>query len=88
MTWILLDSTALQAARYLKAESLLDVEFCDGAIYRYQAIPETTFQQFLQAESKGRYFNAHLRTKFAFGPLCPAECNQFRGDTRQPNLPG
>jgi len=77
MIWIPLNSTGIRAARYLKAESLLDVKFCDGSIYRYHAVPEKTFEQFLLAESKGRYFNFHLRTKFVFNPLASTPCNQF-----------
>jgi hypothetical protein len=69
MNWIPLTSTAIRAARYLQPESILDVEFCNGTIYRYQAVPETTFEQLLQAESKGRFFNLRVRPKFVFEPL-------------------
>jgi hypothetical protein len=71
MSWIPLNSTAIHAARYVQAESLLELEFCDGAIYRSCAVPEPTFQEFLQAESKGRYFNLHLRKKFVFDIVRP-----------------
>jgi hypothetical protein len=76
MTWIRLNSTAIQAARYIQAESLLELEFCDGAIYRSYAVPEPTFQAFLRAESKGRYFNLHLRKKFVFDTVRPAASNR------------
>jgi hypothetical protein len=75
MSWIPLDSTAVRAVRYLNAESSLELKFCDGAIYRYSAVPELTFQEFLRAESKGRYFNLHLRTQYPFDPVHPAESN-------------
>ena len=76
MTWIELNSTAIRAARYLNVESVLDLEFCDGAVYRGSAVPELTFREFLQAKSKGRFFNLHLREQFVFAPLRPAEPNR------------
>lgn len=73
MTWIELNSTAIRAACYSEAESLLDLKFWDGAVYRGSAVPELTFQDFLRAESKGRYFNLHLRKQFIFHPVRPSE---------------
>jgi len=64
MTWILLDSRSLRAARYEEPEQALELEFCDGAIHRYFPVPQRMFQQFLRAESKGRYFNLHIRKLF------------------------
>ena len=73
MSWIPLKSTAIRAARYLHAESSLELEFCDGAIYRSSAVPELTFNELLRAESKGLYFNLRLRKRFVFEPVRPAE---------------
>jgi hypothetical protein len=65
MDWMLLESGTLRAARYQEPELVLDLEFCDGSIHRYLLVPEQTFQELLGAESKGRYFNLHIRTVFA-----------------------
>jgi len=75
MIWISLNSTAIRAARYVKAKSLFELEFCDGALYSSCGVPESTFQEFLQAESKGRYFNLFMRPKFVFDPVRPIECD-------------
>jgi hypothetical protein len=64
MTWTLLDSGSLRAARYQEPELVLEVEFCDGAIHRYFRVPERTFQELLRADSKGRFFNLHIRKTF------------------------
>ena len=59
-----------------QSESLLELEFRDGAIYRSCSVPERTFQEFLAAESQGRYFNLELRDKFVFDPVRPAATDQ------------
>lgn len=72
MAWIRLDSRSLGAARYEKAGLVLELEFCDGAIHRYSQVPERTFQELLQAESKGRFFNLQIRKTFPSHPIRPA----------------
>ena len=72
MAWIRLDSRSLRAARYEDPELVLELEFCDGAIHRYSQVPERTFQELLQAESKGRFFNLHIRKVFPSHPIRPA----------------
>lgn len=39
----------------------LEVEFKGGGTYRYHLVPPDVFQQFLAADSKGKYFIAHVR---------------------------
>lgn len=72
MAWILLDSTSLSAARYQKKRSMLELEFCDGSIYRYLPVPEPRYEELLRAESKGRYFNLHIRKNFVWERIRPA----------------
>jgi len=72
MDWIALNSTSLQAARYQQERSVLELKFCDGAIYHYAPVPQPTFEEFLRAESKGRYFNLYIRKNFAWERTRPA----------------
>jgi hypothetical protein len=37
---------------------------CDGDIYRYFECPISVYEEFLAAESKGRYFSQHIRNRF------------------------
>jgi hypothetical protein len=39
------------------------------AIHRYSRVPERTFQELLRAESKGRFFNLHIRKVFPSHPI-------------------
>ncbi|HXM42809.1 MAG TPA: KTSC domain-containing protein [Bryobacteraceae bacterium] len=47
-------------------QSLLEVEFRDGARYRFFAAPASCFQQLLASDSKGRHFNNNIRNRFGF----------------------
>ena len=57
-------STTLVSVAYLSHRALLELEFRDGAIYRFYDVPLTCFQQLLASDSKGDYFNRHIRNHF------------------------
>ena len=61
-----LDSTSLKGAAYCVQGALLELEFRRGAIYRFGGVPEATYQELLRAESKGLYFNHHIRNRFPY----------------------
>ena len=50
-------------------EATLELEFRSGAIYRYFAVPQAVFQKLIAAESKGAYFNRHVRNGFRYQRL-------------------
>ena len=50
-------------------DATLDLEFRTGAIYRYFAVPHAVFQDLIAAESKGAYFNRHVRNRFRYQRL-------------------
>ncbi|MBO9517706.1 MAG: KTSC domain-containing protein [Porphyrobacter sp.] len=58
-------STAIQSFRYQPAARALDVQFVSGRRYRYAGVPEATARAFGSALSKGRFFNARIRDRFA-----------------------
>lgn len=43
---------------------VLTVKFKSGALYKYQGVSETAFEQFLDADSPGSYFHTHIKTFF------------------------
>jgi hypothetical protein len=77
-----LPSSSLKAARYQDQCALLDLEFQSGEIYRYHDIPVQVYHELLQAESKGRYFNQHIRNHFPYTKIDPA-----RGSTDANSTP-
>ena len=56
-------SSLLSSIGY-SVDATLELEFRSGAIYRYFAVPQAVFNGFIVAESKGAYFNRHVRTRF------------------------
>jgi hypothetical protein len=72
MARVELKSTTLNAATYLDQRAFLDLEFRSGATYRYVDVPAQIYQELLLAESKGLYFNQHIRNRFTYAQLDPA----------------
>ena len=71
--------------------AFLDLEFRSGAIYRYLEVPARTYRELLRAESKGGYFNQHLRNRFAYSKIDPARTGATRDSAANQgtsNLPG
>ena len=54
-------SSLLASVGYDPTEQVLEVELQDGKIYQYRDVPEATYQDLLNADSLGRYFNQHIR---------------------------
>lgn len=50
-------------------ESTLELEFRSGAVYRYFQVPRAVAAAFLAAESKGAFFNRHVRNHFRYRRL-------------------
>jgi hypothetical protein len=71
MDWQPLESKMLAAAAYDANKSILYLRFRHGDVYRYFAFPEEQYQDFLNAESRGRYFLSHIRDRFAYERLAP-----------------
>lgn len=59
-------SSELQAVAYDDQGLILEIEFRNGRIYRYQPVPESIYRALMAAESKGRFFNALIRDKYSY----------------------
>lgn len=62
-------STAIRRFAYDPDARALDVTFVTGRRYRYFAVPGEVAKAFRGAMSKGRFFNARIRDRFAFEGL-------------------
>lgn len=60
------ESSSITSIGYHEAGRILELEFHSGAIYRYSDVPAATFGGLMRAQSKGRYFSAHVRGKYQF----------------------
>ena len=64
MQRITVESTTLATLAYDAPQRQLELEFRNGAVYRYSDVPEGTYQELRLADSKGQYFNRHIRGRF------------------------
>lgn len=64
-----LKSTSLNTVAYLDQQALLALEFRSGAIYHYFGVPVETYRELLLSESKGTYFNRHIRNRFSYAKI-------------------
>jgi KTSC domain-containing protein len=61
MDRIPVSSTELASIGYEEANSVLEVEFRKGGVYRYFEVPVEVFKELMAAPSKGSYFNRVIR---------------------------
>jgi hypothetical protein len=57
-------STTLSWVGYSSEQRLLQLGFHTGRVYEYFDVPMQAYQELLQSDSKGRYFNLHIRNHF------------------------
>ena len=59
-----LSSTCLSSATHDPRTNSLELEFCQGRIYRYEGVPEGVFRKLTSAPSQGQYFNQKIRSRY------------------------
>lgn len=64
MTRYPVSSSHIAAVGYDEADSVLEIEFADGAVYRYEGVAKTTYTQLIHAPSVGRYFHQRIRDHY------------------------
>ena len=58
------ESRALATVGYSKRLRALEIEFRNGAIYRYLDVPRSVHQRLMTASSKARFYHENIRGKF------------------------
>jgi len=74
-TEVPVDSSLIRRVTY-GSDATLTVHFHSGAVYRYFTVPRVVLDALLAAQSKGTYFNRHIRNE------CP--CRRVVDVTRGP----
>lgn len=59
-----IQSTALAAVGYSKRLRALEIEFRNGAIYRYLDVAPEVYDALLHAHSKARFYDDNIRHKY------------------------
>ena len=67
MNWLPLESEMLASVAYDAERQILHLRFRGtGDVYRYFKLPAAEYRAFLDAESHGRFFLAHIRGRFRY----------------------
>ncbi|HEY3147226.1 MAG TPA: KTSC domain-containing protein [Dongiaceae bacterium] len=54
-------SAAIESVNYDEQKQELDIELTTGRVYRYFGVPPDVYDALMDAESKGRFYNDHVR---------------------------
>lgn len=59
-----IQSTALASVGYSRRLHALEIEFKNGAIYRYLGVDRSTYDGLMSAPSKTRFYHEKIRSKY------------------------
>lgn len=59
-------SSVLRSVRYDTDQSVLEVEFVSGRVYRYRDVPASIHRDLMAAPSKGTFFNEIIRDGYTY----------------------
>lgn len=60
------NSSEFRSIGYDLLTSTLETEYQSGEVYQYFGVPARLVLDMLEAESMGRFFNAHIRPHYRF----------------------
>ena len=63
------ESTTLRSAGHDAQSAVLELQFRNGAVYRYLLVPQRVYRDLLGARSKGGYFNQTIRGRYPYQRL-------------------
>ena len=54
-------SSAIDSVGYDELSETLEIEFCSGGVYQYYDVPESVYEELMDAASIGSFFHEHIR---------------------------
>jgi len=60
------DSSAIASVGYDRDTCVLEIEFVEGDVYQYFAVPRRVHRELLAADSMGRYFQSQIRDRYGY----------------------
>ena len=57
-------STAIRSVGYSKHRHILEIEFVNGAVYRYLQVPLSVYRDLIAADSKARYYDRNIKGNY------------------------
>ena len=62
-------STNIASVGYDESTQTLEVGFLNGTTYQYSNVPKNIHNQFMQQQSKGRFFNTYVKNHYSYSRL-------------------
>ena len=59
-----IDSSAIASVGYSKRLHALEIEFVNGAIYRYLDVPSSLYRQLVKSNSRARFYDKNIRGRY------------------------
>ncbi|HLW36572.1 MAG TPA: KTSC domain-containing protein [Chthoniobacterales bacterium] len=60
----LVESTAIASIGYSRRRHILEIEFLNGAVYRYLEITPSVYRELMTANSKARYYDLNIKGNY------------------------
>ena len=57
-------SNVIASIGYSKRRHILEIEFANGAVYRYVEVPPSVYRELIAAESKARYYDTNVKGNY------------------------
>lgn len=58
------DSSAILEVGYEESTQQMKIKFKQGKVYDFCQVPKHVFQELLESNSKGTYYNKHIRDNY------------------------
>ncbi len=69
-------STAIARIGYSKRRHILEIEFVNGAVYRYLDVPPAIYRGFMSAGSKAQFYDFNVKGHYRSIPIRPLQKQQ------------
>ena len=57
-------SSVISSVGYSKRRHILEIQFANGAVYRYLEVPPSVFHELMSAESKARFYVSNIKGNY------------------------
>lgn len=57
-------SAGIRSIGYSKRLHILEIEFVNGAVYRYWQVAPSVYQELMTADSKARYYDKNIKGRY------------------------
>lgn len=64
MEWIEVESSWINAVNYFAEEEAVEINLINGKTYVYFGVPKSVFNDFLDATSKGKFYNDQIKGEY------------------------